>query len=122
METGRALTEENSWAYWQYTCSCPDWRAFMVLRVDIVHKLRVTASAACSSRKKSVRRSPLVLKMLHSSGFISSGKNMRRWFGSEHSQCPNCGKEDEDAQHLMHCPDPGGSHYFGKRCRNSPCG
>ena len=61
------------------------------------------------ARDKVLSRKPDMFCMWvfkQSSGFISSGKNMRRWFGSEHSQCPNCGKEDEDAQHLMHCPDP----------------
>eukprot|EP00956_Cyclotella_meneghiniana_P007581 scaffold10213_cov100-Cyclotella_meneghiniana.AAC.2 len=63
-----------------------------------------------TARDKVLSRKPDMFRMWvfkQSSGFISSGKNMRRWFGSEHSQCPNCGKEDEDAQHLMHCPDPG---------------
>eukprot|EP00956_Cyclotella_meneghiniana_P025077 scaffold51495_cov38-Cyclotella_meneghiniana.AAC.3 len=63
-----------------------------------------------AARDKVLSRKPDMFRMWvvkQSSGFISSGKNMRRWFGSEHTQCPNCGKEDEDAQHLMHCPDPG---------------
>eukprot|EP00956_Cyclotella_meneghiniana_P033377 scaffold95526_cov21-Cyclotella_meneghiniana.AAC.1 len=63
-----------------------------------------------TARDKVLSRKPDMFRMWvykQSSGFISSGKNMRRWFGSEHSQCPNCGKEDDDAQHLMHCPDPG---------------
>jgi hypothetical protein len=32
---------------------------------------------------------------------------MGRWFGSEHTSCPNCGAEDEDSAHLLHCTDPG---------------
>eukprot|EP00956_Cyclotella_meneghiniana_P045868 scaffold388458_cov96-Cyclotella_meneghiniana.AAC.1 len=63
-----------------------------------------------AARDKVLSRKPDMFRMWvvkQSSGFISSGKNMRRWFGSEHTQCPNCGKEDEDAQHLLHCPDPG---------------
>eukprot|EP00956_Cyclotella_meneghiniana_P022163 scaffold41439_cov51-Cyclotella_meneghiniana.AAC.1 len=63
-----------------------------------------------TARDKVLSRKPDMFRMWvfkQSSGFISSGKNMRRWFGSEHTQCPNCGTKDEDAQHLMHCPDPG---------------
>jgi hypothetical protein len=32
---------------------------------------------------------------------------MGRWFGSEHTSCPNCGAEDEDLAHLLHCTNPG---------------
>eukprot|EP00956_Cyclotella_meneghiniana_P027633 scaffold62402_cov42-Cyclotella_meneghiniana.AAC.1 len=63
-----------------------------------------------AARDKVLSRKPDMFRMWvfkQSSGFISSGKNMKRWFGSEHSQCPNCGKDDEDSHHLMHCPDSG---------------
>ena len=46
------------------------------------------------------------------SGFNSCGKNMKRWFGSEHSSCPNCGKQNEDTTHLLHCPDAGRFAHF----------
>jgi hypothetical protein len=42
-----------------------------------------------------------------SSSFCASGKNMGRWFGSTGTCCPNCLRPDEDAAHLLHCPDPG---------------
>jgi hypothetical protein len=42
-----------------------------------------------------------------SSSFCASGKNMGRWFGSTVTCCPNCHHPDEDAAHLLHCPDPG---------------
>lgn len=32
---------------------------------------------------------------------------MGRWYGSEYTSCPNCGAEDEDAAHLLHCADAG---------------
>lgn len=41
------------------------------------------------------------------SSFCASGKNMGRWFGSDVTSCPNCGAEDEDSAHLLHCPDAG---------------
>eukprot|EP00956_Cyclotella_meneghiniana_P039093 scaffold165487_cov70-Cyclotella_meneghiniana.AAC.5 len=37
---------------------------------------------------------------------------MGRWFGSEHTECPNCGRPDEDAAHLMHCTDSGRYGFF----------
>ena len=37
---------------------------------------------------------------------------MGRWFGSEITQCPNCGVPEEDTAHLLHCPDTGRSSYF----------
>jgi hypothetical protein len=40
-----------------------------------------------------------------SSKFCASGRNMGRWFGSEHTSCPNCRSEDEDSAHLLHCRD-----------------
>jgi hypothetical protein len=39
--------------------------------------------------------------------FCARGRNMGRWFGSEHTSCPNCGMEDEDSNHLMHRRDSG---------------
>jgi hypothetical protein len=42
-----------------------------------------------------------------SSTFCATGKNMKRWFGSEHTSCPNCNMPDEDSQHLLHCRDAG---------------
>ena len=44
---------------------------------------------------------------MQSSKFCASGRNMGRWFGSEQTSCPNCGMEDEDSAHLMHCQDSG---------------
>lgn len=46
------------------------------------------------------------------SSFCATGKNMGRWFGSEITQCPNCGVPEEDTAHLLHCPDTGRSSYF----------
>jgi hypothetical protein len=47
-----------------------------------------------------------------SSSFCASGKNMGRWFGSEHTSCPNCNAPKEDAAHLLHCPDAGRFSLF----------
>lgn len=47
-----------------------------------------------------------------SSTFCASGKNMGRWFGSEHTSCPNCQTKQEDANHLLHCPDAGRFSLF----------
>eukprot|EP00956_Cyclotella_meneghiniana_P033717 scaffold98469_cov63-Cyclotella_meneghiniana.AAC.14 len=47
-----------------------------------------------------------------SSTFCASGKNMGRWFGSEHTSCPNCNALQEDAAHLLHCPDAGRFSLF----------
>jgi hypothetical protein len=49
-----------------------------------------------------------------SSKFRASGRNMGRWFSSEHTSCPNCGMEDEDSAHLMHCQDSGRFGLFRK--------
>ena len=46
------------------------------------------------------------------SSFCATGKNMGRWFGSDATQCPNCRVDPEDAEHLLHCPDPGRSSFF----------
>lgn len=32
---------------------------------------------------------------------------MKRWFGSEYTNCPNCDMPDEDSRHLLHCTDAG---------------
>lgn len=32
---------------------------------------------------------------------------MKRWFGSEYTNCPNCDLPDEDSRHLLHCTDAG---------------
>jgi hypothetical protein len=37
---------------------------------------------------------------------------MGKWFGSEHTSCPNCDMPDEDAAHLLHCRDPGRFSLF----------
>ena len=41
------------------------------------------------------------------SGFCATGTNMQRWFGDEITHCPNCGAANENAAHLLHCPDTG---------------
>ena len=46
------------------------------------------------------------------SSFCATGKNMGRWFGSEVTCCPNCHAPDEDALHLLHCPDHGRQDLF----------
>lgn len=32
---------------------------------------------------------------------------MQRWFGDDITHCPNCGVANENAAHLLHCPDAG---------------
>lgn len=62
------------------------------------------------SRDKCLSPKPDMFKMWifkQSSKFCASGRNMGRWFNSEHTSCPNCGLEDEDSSHLMHCGDAG---------------
>jgi hypothetical protein len=62
------------------------------------------------ARDKCLAPKPDMFKMWvfkQGSKFCASGRNMGRWFGSEHTSCPNCGVEDEDSAHLMHCPDSG---------------
>jgi hypothetical protein len=62
------------------------------------------------SRDKCLSPKPDMFKMWifkQSSIFCASGCNMGRWFSSEHTSCPNCGMEDEDSAHLMHCQDSG---------------
>jgi hypothetical protein len=44
--------------------------------------------------------------------FCATGINMGRWYGSEHTSCPNCDKPDEDAAHLLHCQDTGRFSLF----------
>jgi hypothetical protein len=44
--------------------------------------------------------------------FCATGRNMGRWFGSEHTACPNCNAPDEDADHLLHCQDSGRFSLF----------
>eukprot|EP00956_Cyclotella_meneghiniana_P029937 scaffold74185_cov36-Cyclotella_meneghiniana.AAC.1 len=46
------------------------------------------------------------------STFCATGLNMVRSFDSEMSECPNCGAPDEQASHLLHCPDPGRCDHF----------
>jgi hypothetical protein len=65
------------------------------------------------SRDKCLAPKPDMFKMWvfkQSSKFCTSGRNMGHWFGSEHTSCPNCGMEDKDSAHLMHCCDLG---HFG---------
>ena len=62
------------------------------------------------SRDKALCDKPDMFKMWlckQSSSFCATGKNMGRWFGSEHTSCPNCNAPDEDAAHLLHCRDAG---------------
>jgi hypothetical protein len=62
------------------------------------------------SRDKCLSPKPDMFKMWifkQSSKFCASGRNMGHWFSSEHTSCPNCGMEDEDSAHLMHCQDSG---------------
>ena len=62
------------------------------------------------ARDKCLAPKPDMFKMWvfkQGSKFCASGRNMGRWFSSEHTSCPNCGVEDEDSAHLMHCPDSG---------------
>ena len=41
------------------------------------------------------------------SGWCASGRNMGRWYGTDYTLCPNCNAPEEDAAHLLHCPDTG---------------
>lgn len=62
------------------------------------------------ARDKSISSKPDMFRIWlfkQSSSFCASGKNMGRWFGSAVTCCPNCLQPDEDAAHLLHCPDPG---------------
>lgn len=58
------------------------------------------------SRDKALDGKPDMCRMWlfkQSSSFCATGRNMGRWFGSEHTLCPNCDMPDEDASHLLHC-------------------
>lgn len=62
------------------------------------------------SRDRALDDKPDMFKMWlfkQSSSFCASGKNMGRWYGAEHTSCPNCNAPDEDAAHLLHCRDAG---------------
>lgn len=63
-----------------------------------------------ASRDRALSDKPDMFKMWlfkQSSTFCATGKNMKRWFGSEHTSCPNCDMPDEDSLHLLHCRDAG---------------
>lgn len=67
------------------------------------------------SRDKALDGKPDMFKMWifkQGSSFCASGKNMGRWFGSQHTSCPNCHMPQEDASHLLHCPDAGRFSLF----------
>jgi len=67
------------------------------------------------ARDKALEGKPDMFKQWlfkQSSGFCASGKNMGRWFGSEHTSCPNCNSPQEEASHLLHCPDAGRFSLF----------
>jgi hypothetical protein len=67
------------------------------------------------SRDSALHGKPDMFKMWlfkQSLSFCPSGKNMGRWFGSEHTSCPNRNTPDEDAAHLLHCRDPGRFSLF----------
>jgi hypothetical protein len=67
------------------------------------------------SRNSALHGKPDLFKMWlfkQSLSFCPSGKNMGRWFGSEHTSCPNRNTPDEDAAHLLHCRDPGRFSLF----------
>jgi hypothetical protein len=52
------------------------------------------------------------------SGFCATGKNMQRWFGNEITHCPKCGSANEDAAHLLHCPDTGRFSLFRQEVKS----
>jgi hypothetical protein len=75
------------------------------------------------SRDNALHCKPDMFKMWlfkQSSSFCAMGINMGRWYGSEHTSCPNCDKPDEDAAHLLHCQDTGRFSLvsFGRRPTN----
>jgi hypothetical protein len=60
------------------------------------------------ARGKTLESKPDMFKIWlckQGSGFCATGTNMQRWFGDEITHCPNCGTADENAAHLLHCPD-----------------
>jgi hypothetical protein len=44
-------------------------------------------------------------KTKHVTGIFANGKWMHRWKFWSHSNCPRCGQPDEDASHIIQCPD-----------------
>jgi hypothetical protein len=43
---------------------------------------------------------------------------MQRWFGDEITHCPNCGTSNENAAHLLHCPDTGRFSLFRQEVKS----
>ena len=67
------------------------------------------------ARDKALEGKPDMFKQWlfkQNSSFCANGKNMGRWFNSEHTSCPNCNAPQEDAAHLLHCPDAGRFSLF----------
>ena len=52
------------------------------------------------------------------SSFCATGRNMERWFDSEATACPNCRIDDETADHLLHCFDPGRTAFFNDEVKS----
>jgi hypothetical protein len=72
-------------------------------------------------RDKALHGKPDMFKMWlfkQVSSFCATGKNMGRWFGSEHTECPNCSQPDEDSKHLLHCRDSGRYSLFRSEVNN----
>jgi hypothetical protein len=72
-------------------------------------------SVVWKSRDRALHGKPDMFKMWvfkQSSSFHATGRNMGRWFGSEHTSCPNCNMPDENATHLLHCRDAGRYSLF----------
>ena len=51
----------------------------------------------------------------HVSGFFSTGKVMVRWKKRDFSSCPLCKVPDEDATHVIKCPDKRASALFDEK-------
>ena len=92
----RFYLEELGW--FAATFDAVDWAARDKVLSDTSDMFRVWLCKQCSS-------------------FCATGKNMGRWFGSDATSCPNCEEDQEEASHLLHCPDPGRSAFFRDECK-----
>jgi len=48
----------------------------------------------------------------HMSGHFAHGKNMKHWKLRSSAQCPRCGAESEDKEHILRCPQEAATHKW----------
>jgi hypothetical protein len=74
-----------------------------------------------AARDRALSDKPDMFKMWlfkQSLSFCATGKNMKRWFGSEHTSCLNCDMPDEDSFTDYTAGMLAGLHYIAPRLTN----